>query len=350
MQSVHNDEEQNLIDTISTLDELQKNIEVKLDSVIDLKKDLTTGIHDSSSLFVREGLEELTKFLDDSPDDKVIEAHDKLSVTINNCGNEGDVSIELATIKFADVERKINSVLDAIKKVKNNSEPEQLIEQLKDQYQSIVTSDIAEFLTELKLDFESVPLYVKTCVDKVSVLAPLILCPDRRFSELLSENEKLWFSLVDEKTELINQMHDECSSYILQGLGKAQQVPNVDVQSDKFNKTVDTIFKCGTENDLVIDVTNLKFNELLEEAKEDISAFAKDNRMKFKGTTLDDVSGQRNDVMKEYTEIFYSRNANLRAFLDEFKQQSISAPVNVKACIEEAVDLLTNSPLNRVEL
>lgn len=345
MHSSHNEDVQDPIDNISTLNEFQKHIEVKLDSAIFLKEDLTTGIRDLSLMFVREGLDELKKLLNNDPDDEQLITHGKLSNKINDCVYEADAVVEQAIIKFAEVEREIKLVLDAITSVKKDSDSDQLVNQLKEQYHSIVTPQITEFLTDLYSDSESVPENVKTCVESVTVLVPLYANIDTRFSELLSENEKLWSSVEDEKVELINKIHDECSSYILMGLGKAQQVPNVDVQTEKLNKTVNKIFECGIESDNIIDAANTKFYNLVEEARRDISNIAKNTHIKIN----DEVSDQSDDSMNEVKEIFDSTNANLKTFSKELNENLVSVPLNVRKCIEEAVNLLQQSAL-KIEL
>lgn len=328
---------QSLPNENNSLNELQNYILTTLASAEELTTETTNAIYGLSSWYIENGLDEVGQLLDIGPSDALITAHDTLSNEIKKCIDGIDMKINVAKNTFVEIEKRSNLVLDAIYKIRKeslSSEMDYSIEHVRHQFQSTVVPYLTEFLTELNSDSFSLPLSVKKCVESVTTIVPLFLKAEKQISEMESNFKLLWLSFVDEEKKLSTKIHDECTSYIKDGLEKVKELS---IQREKYNHIANTIIECRKEANDILEAADTKFTEILEESRRKYDDYFED--IELDGHTLESISDQSDDLIENYNYQLDSTTVSaMKVFLKELKQNSVLVPKSVKKCVKKCVD------------
>lgn len=325
MQSFQNDN--------SELKDMQKYIETKLANIEELTTKTTKAMYGLSLLHVEEGLEEVNKLLNIGSSDALITAHKELFKEVNKCIDDVNTNIHTTIAKFAQIEEKVNLFSDAINRIRKESpeyEMDEVMEFLRQIYQSTIDPYITQLLTQLKDDSFSLPMKVKKCVEGLTMIVPLFLKSDKQITEMTSAFERLFQTFADEKNKLSTKINEECSFYILEGLKKVKELST---QREKYEQISSTITECQNEGTNFLKQVDTKFTEILDEAQRIAENSSKG--INIHGPTLDDMSDQYDDFMEDFKGQLDS--TTVKAFLKQLKQDSISVPKKVKKCVDEAV-------------
>lgn len=129
-------------------------------------------------------------------------------------------------------------------------------------------------------------------------------------------------------------MYHKCLSYVKTGLQKAKQLSNVN-SSDQIHNKIDV---CSQEINATIDAATEQYMQLFDDSEEMLATTIKQLQKEPTGDDLDEINDEIDDIIDDFKETLEENiNPAVEALLREARTTSVSLPLKVKKCIDEAL-------------
>lgn len=133
--------------------------------------------------------------------------------------------------------------------------------------------------------------------------------------------------------KVVNEMYNQCLSYVNVGLQKLEQLPNVDYDTKQSK-----IYSCSQYINATIDATTEHYLTLLDESEDMLAETIKQLQKEPVGDDLDDINDEIDDIIDDFKEMFGETiNPAVESLLRKVRMLSVSLPLKVKECVDEAL-------------